>query len=299
MHSKSILGVDLGGTNVRVGKVSNYQIVDIHSQGISGLETEEFVLKEVICSIDKVFDETVTGIGIGVPSLVDVTNGIVYDVQNIRSWKKVYLKAILEEKYQVPVYVNNDANCFVVGEKYFGNAKEYDSIVGLVMGTGLGSGFYFDNRLYLGSNCGAGEFGMIPYKESNYETYCSGQYFTNNSTNNGVELFDLAENGDEKALRVFKEFGYHLGNAISTIIYSVDPEIIILGGSISKSFKFFKPSIDAVLSKFPYPNSIKRLKIKVSTLPQIAVLGAAALYYESMGIEVPNNNYKLEDKVED
>lgn len=299
MKSKSVIGVDLGGTNIRVGKVVDYSIVDLFSRHISSDGTEKEIIEEVIDSIKKIIDGSVIGIGVGVPSVVDVEKGIIYNVQNIPSWKEVKLKEILENEFQVPVYINNDANCFVVGEKYFGIGKNYDNIVGLIIGTGLGSGFYFDNKQYVGANCGAGEFGMISYKDKNYEYYCSGQFFENEYKIAGDELFKLAKNNDKKALAIFNEFGHHLGNALTTILFAVDPEIIILGGSVSKSYEFYKNSVYEVLNKFPYPGSIRNLKIVVSRLSQVAILGAAALYYEYRGITASVRDLEIiKDSVE-
>ena len=289
MLTKSIIGVDLGGTNVRAGKVANNEIIDMFSQQIASNETKDFVLNQVIETIEKVFDDSVEGIGLGVPSIVDVEKGIVYDVQNIPAWDQVNLKEILETKFNVPAYINNDANCFVVGEKYFGVGQKYESIVGLIMGTGLGAGYYYYNRLFMGANCGAGEFGMVQYKDSIYEDYCSGQFFNKSYKIKGDELLALAEKRDKKALEIFSEFGIHVGNAITTIIYMLDPEVIILGGSVSKSFKYFENSMLSTLKKIPYTNSVKNLKIEVSSLPLVAVLGAAALYYKSKGIDPANS----------
>ncbi|MCW8850807.1 MAG: ROK family protein, partial [Melioribacteraceae bacterium] len=278
--------VDLGGTNVRAGKVVQGEIIDIYSQKIAGNETKEFVVNQVIEAIQKVFDDSIEGIGVGVPSVVDVEKGIVYDVQNIPAWDEVNLKEILEAKFNVPVYINNDANCFVVGEKYFGIGQKYESIVGLIIGTGLGAGYYFHNRLFMGANCGAGEIGMVQYKESIFEDYCSGRFFNKYYNVNGDELLALAEKGDKKALEIFSEFGVHVGNAITIIIYMLDPKVIVLGGSVSKSYKYFKNRMLSVLKNIPYATSVKNLKIEVSSLPQIAVLGAAALYLESVRSEL-------------
>jgi glucokinase len=181
----------------------------------------------------------------------------------------------------VPTYINNDANCFVVGEKYFGAGKNYKNIVGLIIGTGLGAGLYTNGKLYFGANCGAGEFGMLPYKDGVYEDYCSGKYFANNLKTTGKEIFYRAEKGEQEAVKTFNEFGTNIGHAISAIIFAVDPEIIILGGSVSIAFKYFKGSMETVLNKFPYQNSVKKLKIVKSNLDQVSVLGAAALYYEN------------------
>jgi len=281
MADKSIIGVDLGGTNIRVGKVNNNNIVDLYSQQISSIGSEQVVLDEIITSIYKIFNDSVLGIGVGVPSVVDVKKGIVYDVQNIPSFKEVKLKKILEEEFKVPTYINNDANCFVAGEKYFGAGKNYKNIVGLIIGTGLGAGLYTNGKLYCGANCGAGEFGMLPYKDGVYEDYCSGKYFEKNLKTTGKEIFYRAEKGDEDSIQTFDEFGTNIGNAISAIIFAVDPEIIILGGSVSIAFNYFRESMEKVLNKFPYQNSVKKLKIVKSNLEQVSILGAAALYYEN------------------
>ncbi|MCU7500928.1 MAG: ROK family protein, partial [Ignavibacteria bacterium] len=216
------------------------------------------------------------------PSVVDTEKGIVYDVQNIPSWKEVPLKEILEKKYGVPVYINNDANCFAAGEKYFGKMKNCRNGVGIIMGTGLGAGIFTDGRLYSGTNCGAGEFGMIPYKESIYEAYCSGQFFKNEFNTTGEEAYKRAVGGDEEALKMFCRLGEHLGNAIKVVLYAYDPEIIILGGSVSRAFSLFKESMWKEVRTFAYQNSLKKLVIEPSELDQVALLGAAALYYDAV-----------------
>jgi glucokinase len=277
----SILGIDLGGTNVRAGRVKNESIEKITTSKITSDGAEELVLKEICQTIDNVIQTDVKGIGVGVPSIVDTEEGIVYDVQNIPSWKEVHLKDYLEKKYNLPVYINNDANCFVAGEKYFGNAKDFENVVGLIIGTGLGAGLILNNKLYSGKNCGAGEFGMISFKEHNYEYYCSGQFFSQCYSIEGSLLYEMAKRGEPKALQIFSEFGSNLGEAIKLILYSIDPQMIILGGSLSKSFEYFKESMWKSVNKFEYRRSLDNLKIGCTEIKDIAVLGAAALYLDA------------------
>lgn len=274
-----ILGIDLGGTNVRVGLIENNFLVKVESLPITKTGNAIDVVNDISNLIERFSGHEIKGIGIGVPSVVDVERGIVYDVQNIPSWKEVHLKDLLEKKFRVPVYVNNDANCFVVGEKYFGKGKDYKNIVGLIIGTGLGAGIVIHGKLYAGKNCGAGEFGTIPYKDKTYEYFCSGQFFTNKYNMTGEELFQKAEQGDKVAMNIFSKFGSNFGEAIKLIMYSVDPEIIILGGSVSKSFNLFKDEMFKSISDFSYPKSIDNLIIEVSEIENVAILGAAALYY--------------------
>jgi glucokinase len=276
-----VLGIDLGGTNVRVGLVEGNKIIRVESMQLPNTEDERGVLNCIYELVDLFTDESLSGIGIGVPSVVDAERGIVYDVQNIPSWKEVHVKDLLESKCHLPVYINNDANCFAAGEKYFGKAKNYSDCVGLILGTGLGAGLIINNKLYSGKNCGAGEFGMLPYKDKNYEAYCSGQFFEWKYKTNGGSLYRRAETGDTEALETFSEFGSHIGEVIKVIVYSVDPEIIVLGGSVSKSFRFFRNEMWKSLEIFGYPKSIEKLKIEVSETEQSAILGAAALYYNA------------------
>lgn len=281
MGNQAVIGVDLGGTNVRVGKVQDNEIKMLAAAVISSKKAEDVVMQEISDTIDKVFAGDVIGIGVGVPSVVDVEKGIVYSVVNIPSWKKVYLKDRLEEKYRVPVFVNNDANCFALGESYFGKAVDYKNIVGLIVGTGLGAGVIIDNRLYNGSNCGAGEFGHIPYKNHDFEYYCSGQRFSREYGLEGQVLFDRAQKGDAEAQHIFETFGLELGNAIQAILYTLDPEIIVFGGSVSNAFPFFQKGMRETLKAFKYQHALSRLKMESSEIKEIAVLGAAALYFDA------------------
>ncbi len=277
-----IIGIDLGGTNIRVGIVEQNELVKVESSEIKKDGSEDEIIGNLLEMIERFNIEKVEGIGVGVPSVVDVENGIVYDVQNIPSWKKVYLKNILETKFRIPAYINNDANCFAVGEKYFGKLKKYKDIVGLIVGTGLGAGLIINNKLYAGNNCGAGEFGEIAYKDKNYEYYCSGQFFQNKFGISGEELSKRAAGEDHEALEIFKKFGANLGDAIKMIMYAIDPEVIILGGSVSKSLQFFKRDMWNSIRNFSYPNSSDKIRIEVSHTENIAILGAAALYLDAI-----------------
>jgi len=279
--NKNIIGIDIGGTNIRVGLVQNHRIVRIVSALTPANETQEIVLNTIVSLIEKFMDTPVDAIGIGVPSIVDVDKGIVYDVVNIPQWKEVHLKAYLENKFHLPIFVNNDANCFAAGEKYYGKGKGYGSFVGLILGTGLGAGMIINNRLYEGKNCGAGEIGNIPYLANNYEYYCSGQFFTGEYSMPASEVAQLALRGNSSALQIFNDFGTHVGNMLQAVLYAYDPELIILGGSVSKSFSLFKFSMYKALDKFIYSKTLSNLKIEISEIENVAIFGAASLFYNN------------------
>lgn len=277
----SIIGVDLGGTNARAGLVEGNRVIKIAVREIRSQGGSEEVLADLKAVVESVLTPEVEGLGIGVPSVVEPQTGTIYDVQNIPAWKEVPLKTILETEYKIPVYVNNDANCFAAGERYFGQGRHYRNLVGLIVGTGLGAGIIADGRLYSGTNCGAGEFGMLPYLDGNFERYASGQFFLKSYGQPGKEFYRRAVAGEEEARRIFSEFGRHLGEAIKAIMYAVDPEAIILGGSVSRAFEFFKDSMLETISGFAYSIALKKITIMPSVTDNIAILGAAALYLDS------------------
>jgi glucokinase len=280
MSGKKIIGIDLGATNIRGGLVNGNSLSEINSRRINSLGSVEDVLGDVFAIIESFLDSDVAAIGIGVPSVVDVKQGIVYDVQYIPSWKEVHLKKIIEERYRVPALVNNDANCFAIGEYYFGKGAGNENMIGLTIGTGLGAGIVVNRHLYAGPNCGAGEFGMADYLDHCYEYYASGQFFQNVYNTDGEGVFKKAKSGDEQAKNLYNEMGTHLGNAIKLIMYTYDPSLIILGGSVRFAYPYFREAMWQRINTFAYSKSVENLRIELSELENSGILGAAGLYYD-------------------
>ena len=272
-----IIGVDLGGTNFKAGLVSDGNIILEAYNSVHRDASKSELIQTLFKTIDEVFTENVKGIGVGVPGVVDSTKGIIYDILNLPMWKEVPLRDLLEKRYNVPVFINNDANCFAIGEKIYGKGKPYSNFVGLSIGTGLGMGVIINGHLYSGVFCGAGEIGMVGYKDSIVEYYASSLFFEREYQQNPKEMSELAFQGDKQALKIFSEFGMNLGNAINNILYMYAPEAIIIGGSISKSFELYRQSMEETIKTFAYPKQIEHLKIELSDLNGIAILGAAAL----------------------
>lgn len=271
------IGIDLGGTNIRVALINNGQIEKKLSEPCKSQEEEHVVINQIKVLIHELMNQSVESIGIGVPSVVDTEKGIIYNVTNIPSWKEVHLKSILEKEFKVPVKINNDCNCFVYGEYHFGQGSKYDSLVGITLGTGLGCGIIIDNKLYSGHNTGAGEICSIPYKGYNYEYYCSTPFFLEINNISGKEAYEKAIQGDNTALALWAEYGMHLGNMLKIVLLAYDPPCVVIGGSIANAMPFFEESMKASLSDFMYPKSLERLKIYRSEIDDVAILGAAML----------------------
>lgn len=274
------IGVDLGGTNMRAGRVENDCLVAQASERTpkSPKDTAETIdlLERVIRSV---WTPEVSAIGIGVPGLVDRQNGVVYNLVNIPHWDVVPLREILEARFGVRVVIDNDANCFALGERVFGVGRQYENFVGLTLGTGLGGGIIQQGRLLADSNCGSGEFGMMPYRDNILEYYCSGSYFMNIWGVDGKTMYERALKGDTEALEAYRQLGEHIAAAVKIVMLAVDPEMIVFGGSVAAAHALFEKSLWENLRDFAYPNSVKRLRIFFSEMENPAILGAASLCY--------------------
>lgn len=281
MTNDNIIGIDLGGTHVRAGVVCEGNLKDIVQARIPSAGTVDEVLQVIYNLIDPLVNQNIKAIGIGAPSVVDIEKGIIYDVQNIPSWKEVALKELIENRYHIPALINNDANCFALGEKHFGKGQNTHSMIGLTVGTGMGAGIIINDKLYAGVNCSAGEFGNVEYLDQCYEYYASGQFFQNCYQTTGEAVFQKAKSGDALSIIILEELGTHIGNAVRMILYTYSPELIILGGSISKSYSFFERKMWERIRTYVYSNTLNQFRLEVSTLENCGVLGAAALYYDS------------------
>ena len=174
---QSIIGVDLGGTKVAAGKVLDGKLVQQLSEKIPASDKPMDTVALMGRLIGELMDETVKGIGIGVPGLVDRSTGTVYDVLNIPNWKEIPLRAILEKQFTLPVRIDNDSNCFAMGEYRYGQFSGHPDFVGITLGTGMGSGIIKNGALIPDAHCCSGEFGTMPYLDGIYEDYTGGPFF--------------------------------------------------------------------------------------------------------------------------
>ncbi len=284
---KAILGLDIGGTGIKGGVLINGHLEDIRSIPTPANEDQEFILETIALFIESYLHHEIVGIGIGIPGLVNVKEGIVLGLANIPAFQHVELKKFLTERFGKPVFINNDANCFALGVHKFGVGRKFQNMVGITLGTGLGGGIVIHGNLYSGVNSAAGEWCSVSYLEHNFEHYCSGKFFDNYYNSKPKALAKQALAGDPVAIKAFDEFGHHLGELFKHILYTLAPEAIVLGGSIRKTYPLFKKSLHKTLSTFNYPTVLKNLQIILSELDETAIHGAVALV--DIETEIVNN----------
>ena len=279
MLSEKIVGIDIGGTKISIGILVNGKIEQFVKLETPADGTQEEVMQQIVKGIESLEGyEDAAGIGIGAPGLIDEKEGVIFSVTNIPSWREVHLKSYLEDHFQKPVYITNDANCFAIGVKIYGEGQPFKNVICLALGTGVGAGVVIDGYLYSGEVAGAGEVGGLPYLDADFETYCSGKFFKQINKVDGQTVFEKAKQNDPEALKMFAEFGRHVGNLIKTTIFMMAPEAVIVGGSVSNSYEFWKDAMLESVQEFPYKKVIENFQVLKTEMNDIAVIGAAALF---------------------
>jgi len=270
------IGIDINGSTIRLGIVDGGQIFRKLESPTKRDASKEEVVDQLKGLIREILNSNIRGIGIGVTGIVKTEEGIVQNITNIPSWENLPLRRILEKEFRIPVFLNNDANCFAFGERYYGEGTPYRDIICLTLNMGVGIGIIINNELYKGFNTGAGEVGSLPYLRYNFEQYCGQKFFDmNNTTFN--EAYDLAIEGDTDMRALWNELGKHIGELIKTILLVYDPQAIILGGDIIKGYELFQESMFEDIQNFPFRQTVERIKILLSKREDINLLGAAAL----------------------
>lgn len=271
------IGIDIGGTSIKAGLIENGKLQKTLTADTQAHKGGETTLKVIEKLITQLITPTTEGIGIGVPGIVDRQKGIAYDIWNIKDWGEVHLKSILESEFSVSVSIDNDANCFAMGEKLFGKGSDFNNFVGVTLGTGVGAGIIQRGRLMDDANCGSGEFGGLPYKDTILEDYCASHFFKHYHKIDGKTAYEKAKAGDAHCIKLFEEFALHLSVLVKTIMLTIDPQAIIFGGAIAKSFELFEPFLREQMKEFPFQKSVAALTLLSSDLENAGIYGAAAI----------------------
>jgi glucokinase len=292
MQEKIVVGIDFGGTKIKFGLVlengtilgetltiptdSSRRGDEIVGSMIEGIER---IVQDSELSIQKI-----KGIGIGSPGPLDLKKGIILKAPNLPTLHFFPLKQTLENYFNLPVAINNDANCFVLGEACFGSAKNASIVCGATLGTGFGFGIVIDRNIFEGSTGTAAEVWRSPYADRNFEDYGSAraiirvyQQITDQELD-AKEIFILAQENDQDALAAWTEFGVHLGKILAIITNVLDPDIIVIGGSVSQAWQFFYNSLIENLHENINQAPRENLQVVRAALGDNAgLMGAAAL----------------------
>ena len=299
MSENIYIGVDFGGTKILTGAMNQKGEVVCEPVKVSTDSREESskIFKRVTDSIEGVLKKIETakfkveGIGLGVTGPLDIKKGVILECPQLPTMHFYPLKKMVEEFFSIPVYMNNDANCLIYGEALFGSGKGMNSIVGFTLGTGIGCAVVMDKKILNGSTDSAAEIWPSPYLEGTIEDYVSGSGITKiykkicnadktqrTVDKTALEISQLAEKGEVNALQAWKEFGTHLAVALSWSVNIIDPDIVVLGGSISNAFRFFSSQMEKELRKHLCPAPAERTKVVCASLGANAgFIGAASL----------------------
>jgi glucokinase len=288
-----ILGVDLGGTKIVSGIVGADGVLLFAGEALptraeldrATVEANLFRSIEAALGESGFARDAIAGIGIGAPGPLDLRSGTLLDVPNLPTLRQYALRKRVEDRFGLPVRVDNDANCFVLGEARFGAGRGKGVVAGLTLGTGLGCGVALDGRIFRGATGTAAEIWCTPYGGGTFEDAVSnrgaaGAYFRRTGrTADAREIASRAAAGEKAALETWAEFGGHLGTVLSFLINLLDPDVAVLGGSLSKAFEYFRKSMKDTVERHVNPVPRGHVKIGPARLGDKAgLVGASALW---------------------
>lgn len=296
MSKRFIAAVDLGGTKIAAGIVgTDGTLVGTPVRVATNADKPTEIVINTIAGAALeamrgvgVDPREMLGVGIGSPGPLDAVNGVIRTPRNLPSLHGVNLKRELESRLQAPVWINNDANVFALGEAVFGAGKDSRIVFGITLGTGFGSGLVIDKRIFNGATTTAAEIWCFPYKDSIIEDYVSGRGLerTYERCSIGVHadpktIAERARSGETAALEAWRSFGVDAGIALSYVINVVDPDIVVVGGSLANAFDLFAPHMDTALRSHINPAPREHVRLVRAMLGDCApLLGAAALVLE-------------------
>ena len=315
---KYAVGVDLGGTNVKIGIVSQKgKIIKKISLETLANQGPDKVISQIKKGIKELLSKNnlkIQAIGIGAPGVVSTKKGTVENPPNLPGWNKVNLGKILQKEFKMKVHVENDANVAAIGEMIFGAGQKIDSFIMVTLGTGVGGGIIYKQKLFRGEFGSAGEIGHtsidINGPQCNcgsfgcVETYVGNHYLVKRVQNeinahkdskiwklinNDLNLITplviqkAAEDNDEYAKSIIQNLGMYLGAALASSANAFDIAKFIIGGGVSG---FGKPLFDSIEETI-ISRVLKPIKKRIKVLPaklknDAGIKGASALvFYKS------------------
>jgi glucokinase len=277
--NKISIGVDLGGTNLRIAAVDEQgALVEKVTLGTKVSLGRDHVIDDMCDAIQRMTEKyrdsvELLGIGIGVPGIIDMQTGLLRESPNLPGWANYPVRAEIERRLKTIVILENDANVAALGEKWLGAAKDCSDMAMLTLGTGVGGGLVLGGAIWRGANGMAGEFGHTTVEPEGHPCGCGNrgcleQYASATAVvrmareaigHNGASalasaahsdaefsaksIYNLAIQGDEDARRIFRYVGRCLGIVLSTLVNSLNLPIYVIGGGVSSAWEAFAPSI--------------------------------------------------------
>lgn len=310
---KIVLAVDIGGTKIAAGAISTTghilgRVIEptLQNGPKAGVDQIISLLESLIQQFD-LPTEQIVGIGIGIPAVLENDTDFIIWGPNLQGWKNVDLCGPLENHFKLPVAIEYDGHTAVLGEWWMGAAKNYHSIVSIIIGTGVGGGMVLDGNLVRGLNRLAGAVGWFimdrtaevdPSRErslGSWEARIAGVGIARRAEQllkspdsspsilqsksgmvTAMDVFEAAKQGDPLALQIASEEAELLGMGIANIVSLVNPEIIILGGSVGTNAAFLLPQVKNVMEQYAQPISSQSVQIVTSQLGTDAGLFGAA-----------------------
>jgi glucokinase len=314
---KYAIGVDLGGSSIKIGIVSEtgklIKKISVKTEAEKGPKN---VIEKIVHGIYDLTEKSkykIDGIGIGCPGVVTPGKGIVENPPNLPGWNKVNIGRIISKEFNKSVLVDNDANAAAIGELTFGSGKKYKSFIMITLGTGVGGGIVIDKKIYHGDFGAAGEIGHISIDYNGpkcncgsygcIEAYAGNLYLRERVRkelkkhtdskmwkliNNDLSkvsprnIQEAAESGDTFAKSVIDELGMYLGSAFASLCNVLDISVFIIGGGIAG---FGKPLFDAIrktIAKRVMAPIRPRVKVLPAKLKNDAgIKGASALVFHN------------------
>ncbi|NIK70880.1 ROK family transcriptional regulator [Paenibacillus sp. BK720] len=290
------VGIDLGVNYIR-GVLS-----DLEGNVVAELQRSlkkhqlEFTLKELVQCIEELIGRApaspygIVGIGIGVPGIVDDQGSILF-APNLE-WQHVELQQMLEERFQLPVTIDNEANAGAQGEQKYGIGRGIAHQIYVSVGIGIGTGIILNKELYKGATGFSGELGHLSIEYSGkpcrcgnegcWELYASENALLEQAAPLGFDsledLLDAAEAGNEEVRALFYKIGEYMGAGISNIVNVFNPDVVIIGNRMSRAQRWLEEAVQTSVTRRTLPYHRERLRILFAELQdQSAVRGAA--YY--------------------
>jgi glucokinase len=300
--SPLVIGTDIGGTNLRVGIVNNKgKVLKKTKRPVS-----EDVLNELVEEIEALREEgPFSAIGLGVAGVVDRGRGIVVRSPNLPQINGVPFVKALQERFSLPVFIENDANAHALGEAWLGAGKKFKSFVLLTLGTGIGGGVVHKGQLLDiaaelghitvegdGPQCACGNNGcletfasatavvtyVVDAIEQGQDSVLKQAHRGNFYRITAEEVYKAALDGDGLARAAIKRAGRYLGIGVASLINIFSPEAVVIGGGLSGAWQLLAPEMIKELEKRAFPELVARVKVRRAELSDDAgLLGAARL----------------------